>query len=248
MIAYFLLGIALLVGGLLLIRWFVQADPKTVLRALRWTSAIIAVVLVLGLLWGGMRHLLFFAIPFLLPLLLRSRWILDRLKAARGPSPGQASTIETRFLRMTLDHDTGSMTGMVREGPFRGRSLDELREEELLDLWRDCRAEDEQSASVLEAYLDRQHGDQWREGAGAGPRDDGSHGSDGSARGQRASANKGHMTREEAYEILGLEPGASNDEIRAAHRRLMQQMHPDHGGSNYLAAKINQAKELLIGR
>jgi hypothetical protein len=53
--------------------------------------------------------------------------------------------------------------------------------------------------------------------------------------------------REEAYEILGLQPGATKEQIKAAHRRLMQRVHPDHGGSDYLAVRVNQAKDLLLG-
>jgi DnaJ-domain-containing protein 1 len=170
-------------------------------------------------------------------MLMNWRAIRARLRAARGPSPGQASEVETRFLRMSLDHDSGVMTGQIKEGGFAGRMLEDLELDELIALWAECRAEDAQSAAVLEAYLDRTQGEAWREaaaggGAGAGPR------SPGAAR---------PMSQEEAHEILGLEPGASRKEIHGAHRRLMQKVHPDHGGSNYLAAKINQAKALLLG-
>jgi hypothetical protein len=156
----------------------------------------------------------------------------NSMKGAAGPSAGGASDVETRFLRMSLNHDTGAMDGVVVEGASKGRRLSELALDDLMDLLAVCRAQDAQSATVLEAYLDRVHGDGWRDashGAGAG------HG-----------AETFHMSPTEAREILGIGANASRDEIIAAHRRLMQKNHPDRGGSTYLAAKINQAKEILI--
>ncbi len=235
MIAYFLLGVCLLAGLILLGFWFVRTDPKKVISLLRWVSAILGLVIVGYLIWGGRQALAILALPLLLPMLRNWRAIRARLRAARGPSPGQASEVETRFLRMTLDHDSGEMTGRITEGRFAGRALEELELDDLIALWAECRAEDAQSAAVLEAYLDRTQGEAWREAAaqgGAGP---------------RAPASAGAMSQEEACDILGLEPGASRAAIREAHRRLMQKVHPDHGGSNYLAAKINQAKALLLG-
>ncbi len=246
MIAYVILALTLLAGGWMLLRWFLASDPRAIVTALRWTLAGLGVALALVVVWGGARSLLFFALPMLLPIFLRSRWILDRMKAAQGPAPGGHSSVETRFLRMVLDHDSGAMQGTVTEGPFRGRHLDELSEEELLELWRDCRAEDEQSAAVLEAYLDRVKGAAWREAAGIGPESE--EGGGGSGRQGRPPPRGEGMSRAEALEILGLQEGAAEPEIREAHRRLMQQLHPDHGGSNYLAAKINQAKQVLLGK
>ena len=235
MIAYFLLGVCLLAGLILLGFWFVRTDPKKVISLLRWVSAILGLVIVGYLIWGGRQALAILALPLLLPMLRNWRAIRARLRAARGPSPGQASEVETRFLRMSLDHDSGEMTGRITEGRFAGRALEELELDDLISLWAECRAEDAQSAAVLEAYLDRTQGEAWREAAaqgGAGP---------------RAPASAGAMSQEEACDILGLEPGASRAAIHEAHRRLMQKVHPDHGGSNYLAAKINQAKALLLG-
>ncbi len=156
----------------------------------------------------------------------------NSMKAAAGPSAGSASDVETRFLRMRLDHDTGAMEGVVLEGAYRGRRLAELELDALLNLLAVCRAEDSQSATVLEAYLDRVHGDGWR---------DAFHG-----RGTGHGGGPSRMTPAEAREILDVEADASREEIIEAHRRLMQKNHPDRGGSTYLAAKINQAKEILL--
>lgn len=237
MIAYFLLGLALLVGAILLLRWFIDADPKQVVRVLGWTAAVLAVIAGLFLLLAGRHALGALLLPALLPLIWRWRQILGHLKSVRGPSSGQTSNVETRFLEMTLEHDTGVMTGVVREGSYAGARLEDLELEDLIALWRECRAADAQSAAVLEAYLDRTQGADWREAAGAG-------GAEGRA---GAAAGGGEMTEDEAYAILGLEKGASAEEVRRAYRDLMQKLHPDHGGSNYIASKLNQAKRLLIG-
>ncbi len=239
MIAYFILGLCLLVGFILLARWFVVTEPRKVVVLARWVLAVLGLIVGGYLLWGGFQGLAALALFFMLPALMRWRMIWNRLKAAQGPSPGQASEVETRFFKMILDHDSGVMTGLVKEGRFRGRALEDLGIEELVDLWTECRAEDAQSAAVLEAYLDRTQGEAWRE---ATQRDYG-----GAGAGSRPPSGQGAMSQEEAHEILGLEPGASPEEIHEAHRRLMQKIHPDHGGSNYLAAKINQAKARLLG-
>ncbi len=239
MIAYFVLGLALLFGVFLLARWFAESDPKTVARVARWMLIALAVGAVLFVVLAARQYIFAILLPALL-FLFRNRGLLKYLKSLGGPSPGRNSTVETRFLRMTLDHDSGRMTGVVREGPYQGAELDQLSLEQLVELWRLCRADDAQSAAVMEAYLDRNHPDDWRSMAGAGA------GAGSDEAGRRAAAAEGPMTREQAYEILGLEPGASAQEIRAAHRRLMQKVHPDKGGSNFLAAKINEAKSLLL--
>jgi hypothetical protein len=142
------------------------------------------------------------------------------------------STVTTRFLNMALDHGTGAMNGQVLEGRFTGRVLQELNLQELLALWRECQP-DPQSVAVLEAYLDRHAESTWRETL---------HDSE-SVESPTASAT---MNSAEAYQILGLSPGATPAEIQAAYRRLIQRLHPDHGGSAYLATQLNRARDLLL--
>ena len=182
---------------------------------------------------------------------------MGRMAAGRmnpNPTAGQRSDVETPYLRMTLDHDSGEMEGTVLQGRHAGRRLDELTEPELLDLFGECSLRDDEGRRLLEAYLDRTLGPDWRERAEAEAaprarcrRPTGGTGQGWGRKRQSASAGRTPMTREEAYEILGLSPGAGTEEIKEAHRTLMRKLHPDHGGSNYLAAKINQAKELLLG-
>ena len=233
--------LALLLGALLFISWYKRA-PSSQQKRVRGRI----------LLFGGLGLLLLLLatgrlnpiIALVLAALALGQRILafanmanvfkgfrNSMKGAAGPSAGNASDVETRYLRMSLDHDSGAMSGVVLEGDYRGRRLSELGIEELMDLLAVCRAEDSQSAAVLEAYLDRVHGDSWRHAqSGAGDE----HG------------NGTRMTLAEAREILGVDSHASREDIIEAHRRLMQKNHPDRGGSTYLAAKINQAKEILL--
>src|SRR5271157_3201395 len=235
---YLLGGFAILSGFLLLIYLFVNADPARLARGLKLTGIIIAVAAVATLAISGRLAALLVPIAMMMPLLVRVRALLDRY---RPPAAGQTSKVETTFLRMTLDHDTGSMNGTVLRGRFSGMRVEELGLADLLSLLRECRAEDEEGARLLEAYLDRLHPD-WRDelaGERAGSSGNG-------ARGGGARPMSGDMTVEEAYAILGLSPGDDPDAIKEAHRRLMVKLHPDHGGSDYLATKINRARDVLL--
>ena len=233
---YLLGGFAVLSGFLLLVYLFINADPARLARGLKVTGIVIAVLAVATLAISGRLAALLMPLAMLMPLLIRVRSLLDRY---RPPAGGQTSTVATPFLRMTLDHDTGSMEGTVLRGRFAGMRMDELGPADLLALLRECRAEDEEGARLLEAYLDRVRPD-WRDelageragGAGAGS----------------ARPASGDMTVEEAYAILGLSPGADAEAIKEAHRRLMVKLHPDHGGSDYLATKINRARDVLLNR
>jgi hypothetical protein len=234
-VIYFFMGIALLIGFLLIARWYVQAPPGQIAGM----AKVIVFFLIIGaiglLLAIGRLTWALFLVPMLLPWLMRARAMKNMWKAARGPSGGQASNVSTDSLAMELDHDSGEMDGVVLDGPFEGRRLSDLDSVLLVDLYQWMVGADEQGSRLLEAYLDRTLGAEWREAAGAG------------AAGE-SDAGTGHdgMSREEAYQVLGLEPGAGADAVRKAYRRLMQHAHPDKGGSPYLAAKINAAKDLLL--
>jgi DnaJ-domain-containing protein 1 len=146
-------------------------------------------------------------------------------------SPGQASQVRSQFLEMTLDHDSGELTGRIVAGPHAGHSLDEYDLPQLAAMMTGFDAE---SVPLLESYLDRRF-PAWRQDAQGD-----------AAPGQRRPAASGKMTNEEAYQILGLQPGATSDEIRRSHRALMKKLHPDQGGSTYLAARVNEAKDTLL--
>ncbi len=155
-------------------------------------------------------------------------------------TPGQTSQINTAYLEVSLDHDTGALTGRVIKGAFSGRALETLTAADLIDLLQVSASDDPPSAQVIEAVLDRQHPD-WRDWSQENGLGDDAHFDAG------ASGDDGIMSHAQAYKVLGLKPGASELEIRAAHRDLMQKVHPDHGGSTVLAAQINRAKDVLLG-
>jgi hypothetical protein len=232
MIPLLLGGVVVLIAFLMAGRAFVTADPETVKRVLVWTGGIAAVVLVVLAIEAGLGVVVVIGG-------LGVGWYLfrDRFQRAASSRPqGQASEVETDYLRMTLDHATGTMSGTVRKGRFQGRRLVELDNASLIQLWREVRAEDPPSVNLMEGYLDR-FMPEWREVArGFG-------GAGGSERPAAAAA----MTVDEALSILGLKPGASADEIKTAHHRLMMKIHPDHGGSDTLAAQVNRAKDVLLG-
>lgn len=152
-----------------------------------------------------------------------------------GAGAGQVSIVRSAYFEMCLDHESGTMTGEVLAGRFEGRALDGVSRAELVELYRETAA-DGDSRALLEAYLDRREPG-WRVDFDA----------DATA-GHRPAPGTGAMTEQEAYQVLGLAPGAGEAEIRAAHRRLMKRLHPDQGGSGFLAAKLNEAKDLLLDR
>jgi len=249
----FLLALLALFAFALLSRWYAQAPRPVVKSYMRHAGIALVIGLFLVLTLTGRLHWLAAAlgalaagIARLLPL-LRYAPLLQRFWASRSSNPwgtaaggpgfgssstANRSTVEAQFVRMTLDHESGEMDGEVLAGTFAGQPLHALDLNALAQLLLECQAADEESAALVQAYLERVYGEDWQAQVNA----------------QTRPPDKGQLSRQEAYQILGLTPGADEQAIIAAHRRLMQKLHPDHGGSDYLAAKINQAKATLLGK
>jgi hypothetical protein len=155
--------------------------------------------------------------------------------AGFGPKAARVSAARSATIEMRLDLDTGAISGSVLAGPYQGRALASLDRPECLRLLEICERDDPEGARLLETYLDRRFSG-WREA------------DEGQTQARRSARGSGAMTRDEAYEVLGLAKGASAEEIIRAHRALMKKLHPDHGGSTALAARVNQAKDVLLDR
>ena len=228
---FLLLGLALLLFLMLGGNVFAKADPRVVARLLRSLggAALLAVSALLAF-RGAWQE----ALPLgLFGLSLLGFGPFARSFGRARPSPGRRSSVRSLWLDMVLDHDSGAVEGRVLRGRFAGAALAELGPEALATLYAEL-AGDPDSVRLLEAYLDRRQPG-WREDL---KRD--------SAAGPRGPARSRALTEEEAYEVLGLRPGAGEAEIRQAHRALMKRVHPDQGGSTYLAARINEAKDILL--
>ncbi|MBE0486043.1 molecular chaperone DnaJ [Marinobacter sp.] len=233
--------LTLLVIVLSVVAWFWLSNQPASQRK----PAIIKLVLMAGtgllvlMAVTGRLHFLFALLAFLFPLLRRllPSLLLGRAAGGAKATPGNQSHVSSEILAMSLDHDSGTMSGKILKGPMTDRDLADLSESEFIELLRYCRKQDEDSARLLETYLDRRFGDSWR--VDDQPDTDGEHSGD-------RSHSGGPLTENEALDILGLQSGASREEIIQAHRRMMQKMHPDRGGSNYLAARINEAKARLL--
>ena len=222
----------------LLLQMFRAANPAMLARALKIAGGVISLAVAA---FVGIRGELAVAIPlgiFGAGLLGWSPFGTKTFPNFGGMFPGasrrssgQSSQVRSQFLAMTLNHDSGALTGGFVAGPHAGRSLDEFDLQQLAATIPDLDAE---SVALLESYLDRRF-PAWRQ-----------HAQGNTAGGQRRAPPGGKMTDEEAYQILGLQPGAGREEIGRAHRALMKKLHPDQGGSTYLAARVNEAKEVLL--
>lgn len=233
MIGYLFLGVALAIGLTLILRGLRGATAG---QAMRWLwQSIAAASLVVGVYFLATGRPAYAVVPALGVLVGLLGWLID---AALGPKKPNTSRVNTRFLRLTLDHHSGQVTGDIVDGPYVGRRIESLRVDELVDLLAYYRREDEPSARLIEAYLDRTS-PTWHEryGADGQPRHD--------APGAAARPG-GPMSKSEALRILGLQFGATADEVRAAHRRQLQEHHPDRGGDPDMAARINQARDVLL--
>ena len=230
----FLLGVVVLILLLWAANAFSKADPKQAARLLRFIGGSAALIFAGFLLLRGEIGV---AIPVGAVGLGLLGWLSLWPPSFGGrtqKSLGQVSRVRSAFLEMELDHDTGAMHGRILTGRYEGVALDTLDPPTLIGLLGEI---DNDSRQLLMAYLDRRE-PRWREHA--------EH--DATAGDGTSAASGGKMTEEEAYQILGLQPGASGEEIGRAHRSLMKKLHPDQGGSTYLAARVNQAKDVLLRR
>ncbi|MFN2360886.1 MAG: DnaJ domain-containing protein [Marinobacter sp.] len=231
------------------VAWFwlrsqpVSQRKQAIIKLAVFSAILIVVIMALT----GRLHFLFALLGFLFPLLRRFLPALlgGGMSGGAGgdgaqPRTGNQSKVASDILNMTLDHDSGDMSGEILKGPMAGRTLADLGEDEFIELLQYCRQHDDDSARLLETYLDRRFGDSWR--------GDDPHTGEDSESGESGERYRGGaLSENEARDILGVEPGATRDDIIQAHRRMMQKIHPDRGGSNYFAARVNEAKELLLG-
>jgi len=230
----FILGIAVL----LLLLWagnsFSKADPKQVAWLVRKLGGTLALIFAAFLLLRGEFAV---AVPlglFAFGLFGWSPGWPASFGARTQKSTGQASQVRTAFLEMQLDHDSGMMHGRILTGRYEGVALDALDAATLTGLFNEI---DGDSGALLAAYLDRREPG-WREHAQG----------DAAAGSGLGSPGSGKMTEQEAYQILGIQAGASAQDITRAHRTLMKKLHPDQGGTTYLAARVNEAKDVLLRR
>src|SRR5215218_10284852 len=227
-----LLGLVALVIVLWALHSIARANPTQLARVLKPTGGLAAVGAAVFL---GVRGQLALALPlgfFGLSLLGWMPFGPAGFGARTQKATGQVSRVRTSFVEMELDHDTGAMRGRFVAGPHKGVMLDTL---DVVALTAVLPQVDEESRALLAAYLDRRE-PAWRENA------------EGNAAPGRSTPRGSKMTDEEAYQILGVPTGASAEEIGRAHRALMKKLHPDQGGSTYLAARVNEAKDVLLRR
>ncbi len=249
--------ILIILSFLIFAHWFARIPGEEIKKAWKkWgLLAIGGLLIVLAL--AGRLHWLFALLGGALPLLGRARSYLNTLSSVRRllqrapPPPPDDTTapassptvshIETKVLHLELNKQTGVITGRVLSGGYAGRKLQSMQFPEIIALLRECRSiMDVESVRLLEIYLRRHHQQQWEA--------HNQHQSQGQANtGRTPPGHTGEtMTVEEACALLGVKPTVSKTEITAAHKRLIQKLHPDRGGTDYLAAKINMAKEILL--
>jgi len=227
-----ILGVLVLVLALWALNVISKVDPKVAARVVKAAGGLLALGFAVFL---GLRGEIGIAIPlgaFGLGLLGWLPFGPAGFTSRTQKSGGQTSRVRSPFVEMELDHDSGVMRGRIIAGRHQGAALDSLDLDTLVGMLGEI---DEESRALLVAYLNRRN-PRWSEDAQA------------DATPGRAAASSGKMSAQEAYQILGLQTGASADDIARAHRTLMKKLHPDQGGSTYLAARINEAKEVLLRR
>ena len=213
--------------------FFLNTPAAKLRKILAWLFCILGVGVGSFFLYRLNGSFLWTLLFFLIPLIMRLKNTIQQIrtfsKTAAGPSVGQSSTVHTDYLEMTLQHDSGKMTGIVTRGKFRDHHLYDLNFSQLQDLLEEVK-NDPKTVQLLENFIDLNHGTEWRKAYGT----------------NFEPQNSGEINKEQALEILGLIGNPSEIEIIEAHRRLILANHPDRGGSTFLATQINKAKEVLL--
>jgi hypothetical protein len=232
-----IMGLVALYLLLKAIRWFGRVTPASAAKIVRGGGYTVGIAALLALLLRGSFGLVGMLGSMMFANVLRgggNPFAAMMNAAGWGGAKSRVSVARSASIEMQLDRENGKMNGRVLAGPLTGRALDEMTRADCLAAYRFCLSDDPEGAALLETYLDRRFS-AWRQAQQ----------SDGDAR--AGSWGGGALSRDEAYEILGLAKGAGREEIVAAHRSLMKKLHPDHGGSTALAARVNQAKDVLLG-
>ncbi|MDG1886485.1 MAG: hypothetical protein P8J85_04730 [Alphaproteobacteria bacterium] len=238
-----LLIAAIIIGSLsglgLLLYFFISTPAARLKRIVFWSAGIVSVGIFIFLLYRLSGSFLWSWVVFLIPLILRWRGLIQQIrraaKTASGPAKGQVSSVNTEFLEMNLNHDTGEMSGLVKKGEKKGYRIETLNLNQLLELIEESKS-DAASIQLLERFLDKYFDENWRETSQ-------------SSSGRYENNNdysSDSISRAQALKILGLVEPVTDEQIKEAHRRLILANHPDRGGSTFLATQINKAKDVLL--
>ncbi|MAZ98920.1 MAG: hypothetical protein CMM39_05745 [Rhodospirillaceae bacterium] len=238
-----LLIAAIIIGSLsglgLLLYFFISTPAARLKRIVFWSAGIVSVGIFIFLLYRLSGSFLWSWVVFLIPLILRWRGLIQQIrraaKTASGPAKGQVSSVNTEFLEMNLNHDTGEMSGLVKKGEKKGYRIETLNLNQLLELIEESKS-DAASIQLLERFLDKYFDENWRETSQSS--------SDRYENNNDYSSDS--ISRAQALKILGLVEPVTDEQIKEAHRRLILANHPDRGGSTFLATQINKAKDVLL--
>ncbi|MAI42259.1 MAG: hypothetical protein CMP95_07355 [Gammaproteobacteria bacterium] len=227
----------------ILMRIILRKSKLSVKEFFRIYFVVLFGVVLIFLAVTGFFNPLFGLFAFLIPFLMRIiSWVprgfqlfslFNKARNFRSTSSSNnrhTSEINTKYLHMILFHENGKMNGDVLEGKYINAKLNDLSLDQMLELQKEC-SKDPDSLSLLEAFLDREYAN-WRDKI--------------ESNSDTSIITSSFMNERQAEEILGLTKEATREQIIQAHRKLMQKLHPDRGGSTFLAAKVNEAKSVLL--
>ncbi len=224
------LGLLLLLGVMWFMSWYGKAGNAERNKALKTGLLYFVAIALLLLVISGRIPVLFAAISAAIPFLhrlLAYRGLIGAAGRFAGKRFGPTK-LTTKWLIIEYDMGRRSLDASIILGQFEGQKFSTLSESELNSLLAEVH-DDFQSRTAVNAYIMMRSGSASQNTA-------------------QENHSNGKMSVSQAYEVLGLEANASKDDIKQAHKRLMQKLHPDRGGSSYLATQINQAKDVLTHR